>query len=529
MNNINNKCKILEDYVISQAIVPNLLAIDNKIDEFNNQNSYKIKWINKSIPFQHKLIIHPNTTWNYYYSLRAIGNNKFGYFLISGSLLQEKELYIDTLDYFLVTLICCILICAILIPLTKSIPNQLFLKPVNMLLGTLRNAEPDSRKNGEYEQSIELVEISDKLNNLINMIEQKSKDAAMGILAKSIAHNLKSPLLVLQDCKNKLKNFASMDEKLIYDLGIAIDNIKYTLINLLNTNTENKFQNHEDSDKPRYILLKSLMNEIINQKTIEWHGQCALIYTDNTNNDDNIWIQTLHFSFTNVISNLLNNGFESFKPDVKGIIELNLYKTHDYTILNIKDNGSGIEKNILQKVINGYSTKSSGQGIGLSTSIKYFKELGGELNIVSTDSGQGTSIDLKIPNISPPTWLPVNIKLSNYIVILDDATSIHSYLQSVFSRIPDVKYFKAIAEFKAWAKEHTHILETVTYFIDNQLDDHSEHGIDLIKSYKIMHTAYLTTNEYENQLIQEEATKFNIKIIPKPLLKFMLTTYSDLN
>lgn len=366
----------------------------------------------------------------------------------------------------------------------------------------------------------EIQRIEMHIKSLISYVNKQSKDAAIGILAKKVAHNIKFPLIVLQDCKNKLKSYIEVDEKLIKDLSVSIDNIKYTLITLLNLNSEQKFQTQEDSENPRYILLKPLIDQIINQKTIELHNRCELVYTDNIP-EDNIWIYTFPFNLINSISNLLNNSFEAFKSTITGKIELNLSINENAIIINIKDNGCGIEKNILDKVTQGYSTKSSGQGIGLSTAIKYFNSIGGKLEIIST-SPFGTSIDITIPNTTAPSWLPANVHILDYIVILDDATSVHTYLKTVFRGKTTVKYFTKISDFKQWAKENGAILNDVTYFIDNQLDDSNEHGIDLIKSYNIMHTSYLTTNEYDNQLLQETAAQFHIRIIPKPLIKTFL-------
>ncbi len=371
----------------------------------------------------------------------------------------------------------------------------------------------DSRRYSEI-QTIEM-----QIKSLISYIDKHSKDAAIGILAKQVAHNIKSPLLVLRNCKNRLKSFINVDEKLVNDLNLSINNIQYILINLLNLNSEQKYQTYEDSNKPRYILLKQLIDEIVNQKSIEWHNRCDIEYRDNTGKQS-IWIFTVPYDFISAISNLLNNSYESFKNNQVGKIILTLDQSENSTLLNIQDNGCGIAAELVDKVLEGYSTKSGGHGIGLSTAARFFMAIGGDLKIMSDNNG--TSINLTIPNILPPNWLPHKVEIFDYVVVLDDSMSIHSTLQATFTGIKNVKYFINMKEFRQWMLSNYDIKDSVTYFIDNQLDDSVIHGIDLIEEYKLFGTAYLTTNEYDNQLIQERADKLNIKIIPKVLMECYL-------
>ncbi len=403
-----------------------------------------------------------------------------------------------------------------LLQIQNDIENSLLSKETNLIEDAL--TLEDSFRYGE----IKKIEV--QIKAVIAYVNKQSNDAAFGIIARKVSHNIKSPLTTLESCKNELRKVGGANEKLAQQIGIAIDNIKYTLFNLLNINEESKYLTQDDSNKPRYILLKPLINEIVNQKTIEWGNKCELIYNDKLINK-NIWLFTLPCEFKNNISNLLNNSFESFKTGLTGIVQLSLLMENNSIIFKITDNGAGIEKDILPKVKSGFSTKLGGQGIGLSSAIEYFDKLGGSLTFPLTNQ-VGTSIDICIPDIPLPNWLPSSIKLTNYIVILDDSITTHTYLQTVFSRIETVKYFTKIKEFTEWINSHQGVVNNVTFFIDHQLDDDVEKGIDIIERYNIATTSYLLTNEYNNQIIQERATYHNIKIIPKSLMhNFLLREY----
>ena len=74
-----------------------------------------------------------------------------------------------------------------------------------------------------------------------------------------------------------------------------------------------------------------------------------------------------------------------------------MVESNNTTIL-LKDNGSGIEEKILNKIfIPFYTTKKNGSGIGLSLSKNILKKHGGNL-MVSSELGSYTTFSLLFKN-----------------------------------------------------------------------------------------------------------------------------------
>jgi len=99
---------------------------------------------------------------------------------------------------------------------------------------------------------------------------------------------------------------------------------------------------------------------------------------------------------SNVISNLLDNAYEALKGN--GEIELNSSFNHKFCILEIKDNGPGINKEDLTNIVKPFfTTKTSGNNMGLGLTYCYniLKMCGGEMNIQS-EIGKGTSIHISM-------------------------------------------------------------------------------------------------------------------------------------
>jgi signal transduction histidine kinase len=112
------------------------------------------------------------------------------------------------------------------------------------------------------------------------------------------------------------------------------------------------------------------------------------------------------YRFEQVILNLLINAKDAIEEKNKSLgktfkkkIEISAVLADNQIIIEIKDNGIGIDqKNIDKVLLPFFTTKAPGQGTGLGLSISYgiIKELGGEIDVQSKPN-QGTSVLIKIP------------------------------------------------------------------------------------------------------------------------------------
>ncbi|MCF2442858.1 ATP-binding protein [Dyadobacter sp. CY345] len=97
-----------------------------------------------------------------------------------------------------------------------------------------------------------------------------------------------------------------------------------------------------------------------------------------------------------VLINLIKNASESFSMQASRMISINAYVTDSLTIIEVEDNGDGIEPEALDNIfIPFYTTKKTGSGIGLSLSRQILQQHGGQLNVRS-DVGKGTVFSLVI-------------------------------------------------------------------------------------------------------------------------------------
>ena len=100
------------------------------------------------------------------------------------------------------------------------------------------------------------------------------------------------------------------------------------------------------------------------------------------------------------IENLIRNSIDSIGAN-KGTIRISLIKTSDKVKIKISDNGCGIPKKDWKNIFRpGFSTKSTGWGLGLSLCQRIIKEVhNGTISILSSEVNSGTVLEVNIPAV----------------------------------------------------------------------------------------------------------------------------------
>jgi len=100
--------------------------------------------------------------------------------------------------------------------------------------------------------------------------------------------------------------------------------------------------------------------------------------------------------FKIAILNLVVNAIEATEQD-KGEIELQLIKNLDHTIITVKDNGHGIQPDDVKRLFEPYySTKKSGTGLGLVSTLNIVKSHNAIIEVETTYL-QGTTFKVVFP------------------------------------------------------------------------------------------------------------------------------------
>lgn len=254
-----------------------------------------------------------------------------------------------------------------------------------------------------------------------NQLIQSEKMASLGELTAGIAHEIQNPL-------NFVNNFSEVSTELITEMTEELENHHYEevleLAQDLKMNLE-KINHHgkradtivkgmlqhsrKSSNEKKLVDINALCEEYLK---LSYHGLRA---KDNTFNatllsDYDQQIQKINLnpqSVGRVLLNLMNNAFyalnekqKSAGPDYQPTLHIRTNNQEEFISITIEDNGTGIPKNILEKIFQPFfTTKPAGKGTGLGLSISYdiiTKGHEGQLS-AQTVAGEGTTFTIILP------------------------------------------------------------------------------------------------------------------------------------
>jgi signal transduction histidine kinase len=198
----------------------------------------------------------------------------------------------------------------------------------------------------------------------------------------SAAHDIASPLAALQICLNAIKELTPSETWKIMNSAIM-------RIRGISRDIESQRTHATEA-----VKLVDIINQTLSEKYLEWSESPCSIEINIDQDTKNYSINVESAGMCRMLSNLLNNAYESMNENPHIILSLRLQDS--FIVLGIQDLGHGIDEDQIHLMINGYSTKHTGQGLGLSNATRYMSSLRGKLQIKS-ERGRGTLIELLFP------------------------------------------------------------------------------------------------------------------------------------
>ena len=236
-----------------------------------------------------------------------------------------------------------------------------------------------------------IISLSNKTEDILKLhmnIKEIENNKQIKTSLFRITHEIKNPIAV---CKGYLDMFDkdNLDHFKKY-IPILKDEINRTLLLLEDFLAMNKVKINKD-----IIDINLLIEEVI--KNIKMLCNENNIKLKINIVDDDIYINADYNRLTQVFINLFKNSIEAIPKNKKGHIELKEIIHNNILTITIKDNGKGMNKNILNKIKEPfYTTKPKGTGLGVSLSEEIIKAHNGTLNYES-EEGKYTKVTITLP------------------------------------------------------------------------------------------------------------------------------------
>lgn len=245
-------------------------------------------------------------------------------------------------------------------------------------------------------QKMELIQKQNALNESLQKLEESNYNLQQ--FAGAAAHDLKGPLRTISSfttlINRKYRKLVKSEDTEYFDFILRGSRAMEQLINGL---LQYSSMSNQAIEIEQIDLNKLFQEVVLSLDTNIKEANADIQIQDNLPLSEGQY--TLLFQ---VFSNLVNNAIKFRKSDVPLSININCVATqnNDYQVVEIQDNGIGIENNYKQEVFKVFkklhnSTEYEGVGLGLSLSKKIIERLGGEVWLES-EFGVGTTLFVKL-------------------------------------------------------------------------------------------------------------------------------------
>ena len=385
--NLVNSSELLAEQIVSELRVDNTGAVALMLEKENQNRLWQITW-QKNLQKKTGLYFWECgiEKWCYVVPLTGFGDSHYGALLYSGPILSLPFIWEIVVVRGLFFLIFTIVILALLLPVARTIPNELFAKPVLRLIDLVleRQAEiPTGHCSTEF---TEILEIETRLRDLISrnrILEDlrvaSERDSAIARTTQILAHDVRKPFTLLQviiDNTEGISDPLSVKKFLndsLPEVQQAIASVNGMISDVLEIGSDSLA-----FAEPTQIetLVESALNELVRIKP-----ECDIVFSHQWQHEHKINVDTLKVS--RVFSNIIGNALQAMIQP--GNIWFRTQNTDENNLpfvqICIGNSGSHIAPEHLPKLFDAFYTsgKKGGTGLGLAIAQKIVNAHGGKI------------------------------------------------------------------------------------------------------------------------------------------------------
>ncbi|MCH7407928.1 PAS domain-containing protein [Belliella sp. DSM 111904] len=267
--------------------------------------------------------------------------------------------------------------------LKNAVPLRNELEEIDRILLVTQNITESKKSEEERSQLIK---------------DLKSQNEELQRFAYIISHNLRAPIVnitALLDLYNGTEPEDPENREIIDNLKIATNILNNTLQDLIDVVAIKK-NKLPKIDRIDFRLLSNNIETSLS-KQIEESG--ALITKDFSNTDS---INYIYSHLENFLTNLTTNAIKYRDPNRQLQIEIKTYENNEFTVIEFKDNGIGIDlKRYGDRMFGLYQRFHShveGKGLGLYLIREQIRAHDGNL-FVESEVGKGTTFYIYLKNL----------------------------------------------------------------------------------------------------------------------------------
>jgi signal transduction histidine kinase len=232
-----------------------------------------------------------------------------------------------------------------------------------------------------------LQEISKRLRDFnqhhLREIIQAERLATVGNFARSIVHDLKTPLTVINMATEIMSSPGARPELRVESYGRVKRQITF-ITELVSDILDFTQSSRVETSLPPVNYREFILNTVGEMRE---EGDLKTIQLVLENEPPEVQLQFDPRRFRRVVFNLINNAVDMIQPN--GQITLRFHKRGNEVVTEVQDTGPGIAPEIADKLFQAFVTfgKEHGTGLGLSICKKIVEDYGGKISARNAPGG----------------------------------------------------------------------------------------------------------------------------------------------
>lgn len=287
------------------------------------------------------------------------------YFAKQGDLKREISSFLKAyLNIFLFLVIIAIVV-ALFVSNYITSPLRMIINSLSKIKLGKKNEKIQWQRNDEIGKLIiEYNSMIDQLAISAEKLAKSEREVAWREMAKQVAHEIKNPLTPM---KLSIQHLQRAWNDKVPDWDERLNRLSNTIIEQIDSLSviASDFSNFAKTDD---IKLERVNISDIIRKTVDLYVSNDSEHIDfKINIIDNCIIKADKTQLFRIFNNLIKNAVQALSEINSGVIEISISSENSSYVIQIKDNGIGIDKQMQHKIFSPYfTTKSGGSGLGLA-------------------------------------------------------------------------------------------------------------------------------------------------------------------
>lgn len=382
---VSSRPEVFDGGLVSKKMNPEAyfqMAVKKKSEFVHDENIGNLNYLSAYIPFKNK-------------SGKEIAFLNLPYFAKQSELEKEISTFLVALINIYVLLFALSIIVAILI-------SNYLTRPLKLIQDKMSRVKlGGANELIEWTQQDEIGSLISEYNRMIveltrsaELLAKSERESAWREMAKQVAHEIKNPLTPM---KLSIQHLQRLIDDKSPDLENRVRKLAENLIGQIDTLSTIASEFSSFAQMPRAVSERiNLVHVILSSIELfkETPGQEITFLSDKT---DKHFVLADREQLIRVFNNLIKNAIQAVPEDKKGLIQITLKREKPFLVVQIKDNGSGITAEAMDKIfVPNFTTKTGGMGLGLAMVKNILEAFGGRITF-ETVKGEGCSFFVYLP------------------------------------------------------------------------------------------------------------------------------------